>query len=94
MNQFTIGLKKSLFNKYLYFQAKFAVTCLLKNDSYFLLKNKYFIAAAATNKCTAIARTIIIVPSLENIMFIIGYIFFSVKLKLNHHTIPIKMLCI
>jgi hypothetical protein len=50
MNQFTIGLKKSLFNKYLYFQAKFAVTCLLKNDSYFLLKNKYFIAAAATNK--------------------------------------------
>jgi hypothetical protein len=81
MNQFTIGLKKSLFNKCLYFQAKFIAFCFVKKKPYFLLKNKYFIAAAATNKCTAIARTIIIVPSLENIIFIIGYIFFSVKFK-------------
>ena len=28
-----------------------------------------------TNKCIATARTIIIAPSFENIMFIIGYIF-------------------
>jgi hypothetical protein len=39
----------------------------------YLLKNKYFIAAAATNNYTAIAGIIIIVPSLENIIFIIGY---------------------
>jgi len=58
-----------------------------------LLKNKYFIAAAATNKCTAIARIIIIVPSLENIMFINGYIFYFVKLGCEED-IPVLTGCI
>jgi len=93
MSEFTISLKKSLFNKYLYFQAKFTVTCLVKNNPYFLLKNKYFIAAAATNKCIAIARIIIIVPSLENNMFIIGYIFYFVKLGCEED-IPVWIGCI